>query len=81
MAVLTAAQLTELRQGVARGVTSINYTKAQANAALQALEDYFENTARAGFSSAIEAAAPGVFTNAQKKQLGKYWLLQKAGRE
>lgn len=81
MAVLNATQLTELRQACSRSGIAINYTKAQVNAGLQAIEDYFENTARAGFGQAIEAAAPGVFTAAQKKQLGKFWLLQKAGRE
>lgn len=81
MATLTATQLAELRRGCAGAVVAVNYTRAQINAGLQAIEDYYETTARAGFGSAIEAAAPGVFTNAQKKQLGKFWLFQKYGRE
>jgi hypothetical protein len=81
MAILTASQLTELRQACSRSGIAINYTKAQVNAGLQAIEDYFENTVRAGIATAIESAAPGVFTNAQKKQLAKMWLLQKYGRE
>lgn len=82
MSTLTVTQLTEIRQGAAtNGGTTVNYTRAQINAAVQAIEDYFEDTARAGFGAAIEAAAPGVFTNAQKKKIGKYWLLQKYGRE
>jgi hypothetical protein len=80
MAVLTASELAELRNGVANSGTQ-SWTRAQVNAALQAVEDYFEDTARAGFGSAIEAAAPGVFTNAQKKRIGAYWLLQKYRRE
>jgi hypothetical protein len=81
MAVLTPGQLTELRQFIAAGVATQSWTKLQVNAALQALENWYESSGRAAAGSAIETAAPGVFTNAQKKLLGKYWLLQKAGRE
>lgn len=81
MAVLTSAQLTQMRQEVAISGVAINFTKTQINLALQSLEDWYENTGRAEAGAAIETVAPGVFTNAQKLRLGKYWLLQKAGRE
>jgi hypothetical protein len=81
MALLTAAQLAQLRQFVAAGIATQSWTKVQANAALQALEDWYETSGRQAAGSAIETAAPGVFSAAQKKLLGKYWLLQKAGRE
>jgi uncharacterized protein Smg (DUF494 family) len=81
MATLTPTQLTQLRQQVAASLTSIGFTKPQINTALQALEDWYETSGRAEAGAAIEAAAPGVFTGPQKVKLGKYWLLQKAGRE
>lgn len=83
MAVLSTNQLEEIRRACAQDApASPNYTKAQINLALQAIEDYFENTARAGISAAIDAAvSPFSFTANQKKRLAKYWLLQKAGRE
>ena len=82
MAILTAAQLTELRQKIQISLSpNPAAVKNQINLALQAIEDYYETTARPGFGAAIETAVPGRFTPAQKKQIGKFWLLQKAGRE
>lgn len=82
MANLNAGQLTEIRQRVAAtGAIPVTYTKPQINAAVQAVEDYFETTARAGISAAIEAVEPGTFTAAQKRQIAKMWLFQKYGRE
>lgn len=79
MAVLTPAQLVELRQHCAEAQT-VTWTKPQVNAALQAIEDRFE-AVRASFGVAIETAAPGVFSPAQKVRLVKFWLRQKFGRE
>ena len=82
MAILTAAQLTELRQRVqSSAAPNPAANKTQINLAIQAIEDYYETTARPGFGAAIETAVPGRFTPAQKKQIGKFWMLQKAGRE
>lgn len=78
-AVLTGEELAELRRQIVAGI--VNYTKIQVNAALQACEDYYEQTARVGFAQAMEAAAPGVFTNAQKKRIGAAFFRQKARRE
>jgi hypothetical protein len=80
MATLTGAELDPIRRGAAEAI-AMNTVKANLNLAIQACEDYYENTARAGFGAAIEAAAPGVFTANQKKQIGKYWLQSKFGRE
>ncbi len=81
MAVLTDAQKTELRQAVAALVATVPWNKAQVNAAVQALEDWYETSGRAAAGSAIETAVPGVFTAAQKKKIGAVWLLQKYYRE
>lgn len=80
MATLSAAELGEIRKKLARGVT-VMWSTPQANAALQAIEDYFEDTAKAGLNSAIEGAASGVFTAAQKKKLVAFFILQKSRRE
>jgi len=80
MATLTAPQLAELRRGIAPDVAAVNFNKPQVNAALQAVEDWFETTARTEIGAAIETAAPGVFTNAQKRVIAKYWLRQKFDR-
>jgi hypothetical protein len=81
MAIISVSDLASLRQRCAADANSVTWTKAQVNAAIQALEDWFDTTGRAGAAAAIESAAPGVFTNAQKKLIGKYWLAQKSGRE
>jgi len=81
MAILNPTQLAQIRNGCEKVEPNINYIKPQINAAIQALEDYFENTARAGFGAAIEAAAPGIFTNAQKKRIGRFYLFLKFGLE
>jgi hypothetical protein len=81
MAILSPSELTDLRQRCAANVNTLSWTKAEVNAALQALEDWFDTSGRADAAAAMEAAAPGVFTNPQKRLIGKYWLLQKSGRE
>jgi len=80
MATLTGVQLAEVRQEAARAAGVVTWTKPQANAALQAVEDWFEAN-RAALGAAVEAAAPGVFGAAHKRALLKYWLRQKFGRE
>jgi hypothetical protein len=81
MAALNPDELAELRRVISNGVVNVAYNKAQINAAVQAIEDYFE-THRVELSAAIDAAStPFVFTNPQKKQLVRYWLDQKARRE
>lgn len=82
MAVLTANQLTECRQGIAKEGLPVNYTKGQVNAALQAIEDWFTdgitNRPASSLNAAINAAtSPLVFTPAQKKKLFAFWALKK----
>lgn len=80
MAILLPDDLTDLRQGVARNQT-VDYSKAQANAALQAVEDFMESN-RAAMSTAINTAtAPYVFPPAMKRRMFAYWCRQKFGRE
>jgi len=78
--VLTAIQLAAIRQDFVATLTIINKTKPQINVALQAIEDWFEAN-RAALGAAIEAAAPGQFTGAQKLKLVKFWLRSKFDRE
>lgn len=80
MAILLPHELTDLRQPVARDQL-VDYTKAQANAALQAIEDWFEAN-RAALGTAINTAtAPYVFTPAMKRRMVAHWCRQKFGRE
>lgn len=87
MGVLDPTQLTEMRQGCAKAMATgslpIDYDKPKINAALQAVEDWFEKPAvKADLSSDIDAATtPFVFTGPQKKRLVAYWIKQKFGRE
>ena len=81
MAILTAQQLTELRQSYQTYNLQPTCVKTNINAAQQAVEDYFENSVKVPMAAAIEAAVPGVFSTAQKKALVKMWLYQKGARE
>jgi hypothetical protein len=81
MATLTPEQLAELRRRVARGQSPVTWDKLQVNAALQAVENYFEDVGRAAIGAAIEAAAPGVFGGPQKARIVAFWLWQKFRRE
>ena len=80
MALLTLTQLAAIRQDFVATLAVINKTKPQINVALQAIEDWFEAN-RASLGAAIEAAAPGQFTGAQKLKLVKFWLRSKFERE
>lgn len=82
MAALTVQQLRRARNGCETAMP-LGYTKEHVNAALQAIEDWWELPAtKAAISSAIDTAtSPFVFTNAQKKKIGKFWLLEKFGVE
>jgi hypothetical protein len=86
MAVLTAAQLGKLLREMDIKYSPANalptdYTKAQFNAACQAIEDWFEGQ-RTAISTAINVAtSPLVLTAAQKRFLVKAYLFQKFERE
>lgn len=79
MATLTSAQLAELRKSCQDETLLPNVTKPTFNVALQAIEDRWE-VVRSSFGVAIENAAPGVFTNADKARLVKHWLKQRFDR-
>ena len=81
MAVLTGAELAKARRLTRQMVGSLDYDKSTINAALQAIEDWFE-TNRAGISTDIDTATnPTVLTNTEKKRLGAAWLLYKSATE
>jgi hypothetical protein len=81
MAVLTLTELAELRQGMARNQVTVNFTKAQINAALQAIEDRLRLAAtQTTLSNDIETAAPGAFSPSQKATLFGVWCLSAARR-
>lgn len=80
MAILIPDQLAELRRETAKDQPTINWTKPQINAAIQAIEDFFENN-RAALNGAINAGtAPFIFPNPIKAMLVKAWLKQKFDR-
>lgn len=75
MAVLTSDELAFNRQGDADGEVSLDWDKATINAAIQALEDWYETSGRVAASTAIDAAtAPYVFSNPIKKKIGRWWF-------
>jgi hypothetical protein len=80
MAVLNTTELAEVRREFVKTLATINVTKVPLNAAIQAIENWFESN-RSNLSQAIETAAPGAFSVAAKKALVKFWLFSKFGRE
>ena len=80
MAVLSTEQLTELRQEMARDGSVVNWSKAQINAACQAIEDQIEGF-KVTINTAINTAtSPVVMPNATKKKLVKFYFRQKFSR-
>lgn len=78
MATLTTAQLGEMRRGSETERFPHSHTRAQLNAAFQAVEDRFQ-VVSASFGTAIETAAPGVFSGSQKTAIVKFWARLKLG--
>ena len=81
MATLDALQLAELRREIARDTATQDWNKTTVNAALQAIEDWFEANKVSGSTAVDTATAPYVFTGALKKKLFRFWLLEKSKRE
>ena len=75
MATLSTAELAELRNQVQGAHYRPDITKPQLNLAFQQVEDWFEAN-----RASLAAAITGPFTATQKRQLGTYWLRQKAAR-
>ncbi len=80
MSVLTSSQLTDTRRLVSDEVPAVDYPKATINAALQAIEDWFEANRASGAAAINTATSPYVFSAAMKLRLFKFWLLQKYQR-
>jgi hypothetical protein len=69
MATLSATELQAIRSGCAGSVSAVTYTKAQANAAAQAVEDFLTNNAATVSTAINTATSPLVLSAAQKKAL------------
>jgi hypothetical protein len=81
MAQLTAEELGELRTRLNANTATQAWTKPQVNAALQAIEDRLRLAGtQTAIGNDIEAAAPGVFTPAQKQLLFGIWCVSAARR-
>lgn len=82
MAVLSEDELAEFRSDMARNSATQSWSKAQFKAAIQAVEDFMQQSStKTGLLSAIEAAAPGAFTNQQKQDLFVMWSKTYARRQ
>ena len=70
MATLNQTKLRALRQDVATkvGMRPSLWSKQDLNAAFQALEDWYQAN-KASAAADMETAAPGLFSNAQKKEV------------
>ena len=81
---LTAAEILDARRKLANDLGTVNWTKAQVKAALDAIDAKFEDEWEAEGSTAVDAATSPLgitFTNPQKKKIFKYWLEQKFFKE
>lgn len=82
MATLTANELAELRAYCVPNMGTAHWTKTNVNAALQAVEDRMQLAAtKTAIGSDIEAAAPGVFSAAEKTKLFAIWAVTFARRQ
>ena len=75
----------EKRQGrnlVEKEFSEQNWTKAQVNAALDALDEIYEDQWKAEGVAAIDTAtSPFTFSNAQKKKIAKHYFFLKFTKE
>jgi len=82
MAVLTSEDLQGLRSNLLVELSRTLTVKERINAAFQAIEDTFSSAGvQQAFSTAIDTAlSPEIVTNAQKRQLIKFWLRNRFDR-
>lgn len=82
MATLNASELDKGMRELSRAKRPgpSTWSKPEIKAALQALEDWFEDAAKLDAAAAIERAAPGAFSNADKKKIGGIWMSRKSLR-
>jgi hypothetical protein len=82
VAVLSPDQFADLRSRLNRDVAVQTWTKAQINAAIQAVEDRMQLAAtKTAISNDIEAVAPGVFDANTKQLIFAIWSLTYATRQ
>lgn len=81
MAILTDQQLAFLRRRIAPEVP-VDFVKDTVNDALQAVENWFTDSAvQSALNSAINTAtSPVTLTIAQKRAVVKYWLISRFDR-
>ena len=78
MAVLNNNELADLRRRTQREwSTDIDFDKSVANAALQAMEDWYEDERTVVSGLIITATSPKAFTAAEKKLIAKHFLAWK----
>lgn len=83
---LTRQEKRRIRNAVERiandkGVSQ-TWSKPEIDAAVEAIESRWDAAGtQNAIASDMEAAAPGVFTNAQKKYLAAFWLIMRGERE
>jgi len=74
---LNASQLAKMRDTYykVRGSGLLPYTKANLNAVITAIDDRYQAD-KASWASDMEAAAPGIFDNTEKKRIAAayFWL-------
>lgn len=81
MAAFTQEELGELRSALCRNTPTQNWSKAQVNAGLQAVEDRLRAPGtQNAIMNDIEAAVPGVFDTEQKRLLLGTWCTSAARR-
>jgi hypothetical protein len=82
MAALNQNEIGELRSLLAKNTATQTWTKAQFNAAIQAIEDFMQQpSTRNGIGGAIETAAPGVFDVTTKQLAFAIWSITYARRQ
>lgn len=70
MATITNERLAKHRQALSSKLSTVTWTKAQVNAAVQAVVDLLQSpSSRSAVSSEIETAAPGVFNATEKQEI------------
>lgn len=78
MATLSNDDLAEIRRKIEAkfnlGASTINYDKGTVNAAIQVLEDWYQDQKAVVSASVNSATSPFVFSNAAKKALGAYYF-------
>ena len=81
MATLSRDQMDSIRVQLENNLATGSIPKATWNAAVQAVEDWFENSARSEISTTINTAtSPTVLTTQQKTAIAKFWLWSKFQR-